>query len=473
MTAPRDAGRPCAGAEEVSARRERERHPHASVGLDKGPRRPRRGPRFTELGVPEAVCGVLGSQGIATAFPIQAAAIPDAMSGRDLLGRGQTGSGKTLAFGLPALTRLGHGGAEPERPRAVCLAPTRELAMQVHDVLSPLAEVMGMRTVLVAGGMSYTPQLRALRRGVDLVVATPGRLVDLMNQQAAALDRVETIILDEADEMADMGFLPEVTRVLDDVPAGAQHLLFSATLDGQVDGLVRRYLKDPAVHGVDAARASVTTMRHEIWAVGARERRDVIAQAVNRPGRTIVFVRTQRDADEAAGRLRGVGIIAGALHGGLPQGMRARVLHAFREGRVPVLVATDVAARGIDVDDVSLVLQADPPHDGKDYLHRAGRTARAGTDGLVVSIVLPRQRRRMDRILREAGVHERVHGVHPGERLAELTGGAVPDGEPISAERYRALITPARRPRRQRGRKGGRRGGSRGGHAHRRGRRER
>ena len=444
-------------------------HPHGAVGRDRPAHRPRRGPRFSELGVPEPLTGVLDAQGITSAFPIQAAAIPDAVAGRDLLGRGQTGSGKTLAFGLPVLTRLGTGGAEPGHPRAVCMAPTRELAMQVHDVLRPLAEAMGMRTVLVAGGMSYTPQLRALRHGVDVVVATPGRLVDLMDQGAARLGRVETVVLDEADEMADMGFVPEVTRILDEVPAGAQHLLFSATLDEQVDGLVHRYLHDPVVHGVDAARASVTTMRHEVWGVSARERRRVIAQAVNRPGRTIVFVRTQRDADETAERLRGAGVMAGALHGGLPQGMRARVLHAFRTGRVPVLVATDVAARGIDVDDVSLVLQADPPHDGKDYLHRAGRTARAGTDGLVASLVLPRQRRRMDRILREAGVHERPHGVHPGERLAELTGGAEPDGEPISAEQYRALIAPPRPARRR----GGRRGGPRRGRPYRGGRRER
>lgn len=409
--------------------------------------------------MPEALVAVLDAQGITTAFPIQAAAIPDAMSGRDLLGRGQTGSGKTLAFGLPALTRLGHGVAAPGHPRAVVLAPTRELAMQVHDVLRPLAEAAGMRTVLVAGGMSYTPQLRALRAGVDVVVATPGRLVDLMEQQAARLDQVETIVLDEADEMADLGFMPEVTRILDDVPSGAQHLLFSATLDEQVDELVRRYLDDPVVHGVDAARASVTTMRHQVWAVSAREKREVIAQAVNRPGRTIVFVRTQRDADETAERLRAAGVTAGALHGGLPQGMRARVLHAFRTGTVPVLVATDVAARGIDVDDVSLVLQADPPHDGKDYLHRAGRTARAGTDGLVASIVLPRQRRRMDRILREAGVQERPRGVRPGERLTELTGGAALGGDPVTAEQYKALIAPQRPARRKGGRKGGRRGG--------------
>ncbi|WP_277065965.1 DEAD/DEAH box helicase, partial [Propionibacterium acidifaciens] len=439
--------------------RPRGEHPHGSVGLDRPAHRPRRGPRFAELGVPEAIVAVLDAQGITTAFPIQAAAIPDAMSGRDLLGRGRTGSGKTLAFGLPALTRLGTGGAAPGHPRVVLLAPTRELAMQVHDVLRPLAGAVGVRTVLVAGGMSYTPQLRALRHGVDVVVATPGRLVDLVERGAARLDRVETVVLDEADEMADMGFVPEVTRILDEVPAGAQHLLFSATLDEQVDGLVHRYLHDPVVHGVDSARASVTTMRHEVWGVSARERRQVIAQAVNRPGRTIVFVRTQRDADETAERLRGAGVMAGALHGGLPQGMRARVLHAFRAGRVPVLVATDVAARGIDVDDVSLVLQADPPHDGKDYLHRAGRTARAGTDGLVASIVLPRQRRRMERILREAGVHERPHGVRPGERLAELTGGAEPDGEPISAERYKALIAPPRPARRQGGRRGVRRGG--------------
>lgn len=410
----------------------------------------RRSEGFAELGVPQLMASLLAGQGIAVPFPIQAATIPDALAGRDVLGRGQTGSGKTLAFGLPTITRL--AAREPSkdsRPGAVLLAPTRELAMQMHDVLRPLAQTMGLSIVLVAGGMSYTPQLRALQRGVDIVVATPGRLIDLIERGAADLSVTEIIVLDEADEMADMGFMPEVTRILDEIPGSAQHLLFSATLDNQVDELVRRYLRNPVEHGVDSAQASVTTMRHELLAVSARERAGIIAQTVNRPGRTIVFVRTQVDADDTADALRHVGIMAGALHGGLPQGLRARVLHAFREGRIPVLVATDVAARGIDVDDVSLVLQADPPHDSKDYLHRAGRTARAGEEGLVISLVTARQRGRMARITREAGVDARPRPAHEGEVLAELTGGTRPEGAPITEEQYRGIVAPPRPPRRQ------------------------
>lgn len=429
-------------------------------------RQQKRRHRFGELGVPEVLVEQLAAEGIESPFPIQQATIPDALAGRDVLGRGQTGSGKTLAYGLPTVMRISEGDkSRSAHPAAVILAPTRELAMQVHDVLRPLAQAMGRSVVLVAGGMSYTPQLRALERGVDIVVATPGRLIDLMERGSAQLDEVRVVVLDEADEMSDLGFMPEVTRILDEIPSQAQHLLFSATLDNQVDELVRRYLHDPVEHGVDSAQASVTTMRHELIAVTARERPGVIAQTVNRPGRTIVFVRTQMDADDAASRLRGVGILAGALHGGLPQGLRARVLHAFREGKISVLVATDVAARGIDVDDVSLVLQADPPHDAKDYLHRAGRTARAGEDGLVISLVLPRQRRRMARITRDAGVDSRPRPMHEGEQLAELTGGTKPEGAAITEEQYRGIVSPPRPPRRRGG--GGRRhyqGGGKGRH---------
>lgn len=415
-------------------------------------RQQKRGLRFGDLGVPDALVEPLAGQGIESAFPIQAATIPDALAGRDVLGRGQTGSGKTLAFGLPSIIRLAaREKSKDSRPGAVMLAPTRELAMQMHDVLRPLAQTMGLSVVLVAGGMSYTPQLRALQRGVDIVVATPGRLIDLIERGSADLGAAEIVVLDEADEMSDMGFMPEVTRILDEIPAQAQHLLFSATLDNQVDEIVRRYLRDPAEHGVDGVQASVTTMRHELFSVSSRERHGIIAQAVNRPGRTIVFVRTQADADETSTELRRVGIMAGALHGGLPQGLRARVLHAFREGRIPVLVATDVAARGIDVDDVSLVLQADPPHDSKDYLHRAGRTARAGEDGLVVTLVLPRQRGRMSRITREAGVDAHPRPVHEGELLAELTGGTRPEGAPVTDEQYRGIVAPPRPARRQGG----------------------
>ena len=455
------AAAPDTGRERGKARDE---HPHGAVRRDdhddrvEPVRRQKGRVRFGELGVPAPIVEELDSQGILTPFPIQQAAIPDALSGRDVLGRGQTGSGKTLAFGIPVITRLAADGPrQGTLPRALLMAPTRELAQQVNDVLFPLAKAMGLSTILVAGGMSYTPQLRALERGVDIVVATPGRLIDLIERGSAQLGEVREVVLDEADEMADMGFMPDVTRILDEIPREAQHLLFSATLDRQVDTIVRRYMHDPVEHGVDSGQASVKTMRHELWTVNARDKAAIIAQAANRPGRTLVFVRTQRDADRTAEELREAGLMAGALHGGLPQGMRARVLYAFRQGRVPVLVATDVAARGIDVDDVSLVLQADPPHDAKDYLHRAGRTARAGEDGLVATLVMPRARGRMARIMRDAGVNERPHPMRPGERLEELTGGTEPQDEPVREEQYRAIIAPPR-PVRKRGggyRKGG------------------
>ncbi len=448
-------GRPDDAPATANRRREsnaRTEHPHGAVRREERDddrvepvRRQKGRTRFSELGVPQPIVEELDSQGILAPFPIQQAAIPDALSGRDVLGRGQTGSGKTLAFGIPVITRLAASGTGHGRqPRALLMAPTRELAQQVNDVLFPLAKAMGLSTILVAGGMSYTPQLRALERGVDIVVATPGRLIDLIERGSAKLGEVQEVVLDEADEMADMGFMPDVTRILDEISREAQHLLFSATLDRQVDTIVRRYMHDPVEHGVDSAKASVTTMRHELWTVNARDKAAIIAQAANRPGRTLVFVRTQRDADRTAEQLRDLGLMAGALHGGLPQGMRARVLYAFRQGRVPVLVATDVAARGIDVDDVSLVLQADPPHDSKDYLHRAGRTARAGEDGLVATLVLPRARGRMARIMRDAGVNERPHPMRPGDRLEELTGGTEPHDEPVREEQYRAIIAPPR-----------------------------
>ena len=428
------------------------------------------GTGFAELGVPNKLVKVLAGNGINAPFPIQAATIPDAMKGSDLLGRGQTGSGKTLAFGLPMITRIVE--APPaDQPRGIVLTPTRELAMQVADVISSLATAMGLRTLLVAGGMPYPPQLRALGRGVDIIVATPGRLIDLMEQDAADLSKVMVSVLDEADQMADMGFMPEVTRILDEVPTDAQHMLFSATLDEDVDRVVQRYLTDPVVHGVDPDRASVTTMSHLLLHVAPHDKLDVIAQAANREGRTIVFVRTQLGADRVARQLRERGVMAGALHGGLTQGARARVMKAFRASDVPVLVATDVAARGIHVDDVSLVLQADIPHDSKDYLHRSGRTARAGEEGVVASVVLPHERKRMARITSQAGVNESPRRAIPGDEwLAKATGGSVPTkGNAIEEEAYQALIAPRPTPRKKRPdfggrprRFGGHRGGGRG-----------
>ena len=403
---------------------------------------------FADLGVPQELVAGLAEQGIAHPFPIQSATIPDALAGRDLLGRGQTGSGKTLAFALPMLARLMRARRRGKAPRGLVLSPTRELAAQIADVIAPLARYAGLHSVLVAGGMSYTPQLKALSRGVDIVIATPGRLIDLLDRGAVDLSQIEVSVLDEADEMCDMGFLPEVTAIWDEVPAESQHLLFSATLDDQVAGLAERYLREPIEHGVDPALATVQTMDHQIWIVHPLDKLEVLTALTSRAGRTLVFVRTQAEADRIAGTLRSRGVLAGSLHGGLRQGARTRVLEAFKRGDLPVLVATDVAARGIHVDDVSVVVQADPPHDAKDYLHRAGRTARAGEKGRVISLAAPRQRRRMAQIAEKVGVRVEQRRLRPGdEELDELiseSGGGQPTGAPVSDDRYEALLRPAR-----------------------------
>ncbi|WP_460743997.1 DEAD/DEAH box helicase [Mariniluteicoccus endophyticus] len=416
---------------------------------------------FAELGLPKSLVGALDQQGITSPFPIQAATIPDALTGRDVLGRGQTGSGKTLGFGLPLLARLsanGPGQGAGRAPRAVILVPTRELALQVADVVSPLAKVVGLSVTLICGGMAFGPQLKAFDRGVDVVVATPGRLIDLMEQGAANLSEVEITVLDEADHMADLGFLPAVTTILDAVPAEGQRLLFSATLDRGIDRIVKQYLHDPVIHEVDSDRASVETMEHRVLHVLPHDKNAMTAAIANREGRTVVFVRTQRGADRIAGQLRDAGVMAGALHGGLTQGARARILNAFKEGTVPVLVATDVAARGIHVDEVSLVLQVDPPMGPKDYLHRAGRTARAGGTGVVASIVLPHQRREMQRLTKQAGVAADPIEIRPSDdRLFDLTGARTPEAEAISEAEYAAVIAPPK-PQRKARPQGGRGG---------------
>ena len=399
---------------------------------------------FGALGLPPSLVEQVAQAGIITPFPIQVATIPNALAGRDVLGRAQTGSGKTLAFGLPMITTLSGAPAEYARPpRGLVLAPTRELAMQVTDVLAPLARSEHLSVVLVAGGMSYTPQLRALQKGVDIVVATPGRLIDLMEQGAVDLGSIAITVLDEADHMADLGFMPAVTQILDAVPSDGQRLLFSATLDGAVDQLVTRYLTDPVTSEVDSARASVTTMAHHVVHVAPKDKARVTAEIAGRPGRTLIFVRTQLGADRVAEQLRAAGVLAGALHGGLAQGARTRILAAFRDGSLPALVATDVAARGIHVDDVGLVLQVDPPNGGKDYLHRAGRTARAGGTGQVVTLVLPHQRREVSRLLASAGVRGgEVPGTPGDPRLATVTGARPVDASPVSEADYLRLIAP-------------------------------
>jgi len=402
------------------------------------------GPSFADLGLPAELVRVLNREGLTTPFEIQAATIPDALAGKDVLGRGQTGSGKTLAFGLPVLTRVAKGGrALPHHPKALILVPTRELAMQVADALMPLGRSVGVFLKTAVGGVPYDRQMDALRRGVEVIVATPGRLGDLIERGACSLDSVEVTVLDEADQMADMGFLPEVTELLAKTPAGTQRLLFSATLDGDVDALVRRFMTDPVTHSTDPSEASVSTMDHHLLLIPPHDKFPITASIANRGGKTIVFARTQMGVDRLVEQLAAVGVRAGALHGGKTQRVRTRTLSEFKEGRTNVLVATDVAARGIHVDGISLVVHVDPPKDPKDYLHRAGRTARAGESGAVVTLVLPKQRRTTQAMLGKAGVYPTETRVRLGdEQLAEITGAREPSGVPVP---------PEPEPRRERG----------------------
>ncbi|MFI8284915.1 DEAD/DEAH box helicase [Streptomyces albidoflavus] len=384
------------------------------------------GVTFASLGLPEGVVRKLAQNGVTKPFPIQAATIPDALAGKDILGRGRTGSGKTLSFGLPLLATLAGGHTEKKKPRGVILTPTRELAMQVADALQPYGDVLGLRMKVVCGGTSMGNQIYALERGVDILVATPGRLRDIINRGACSLENIEIAILDEADQMSDLGFMPEVTELLDQVPEGGQRMLFSATMENEISSLVKRYLKNPVSHEVDAAQGAVTTMSHHILIVKPRDKAPVTGAIAARKGRTIIFVRTQLGADRVAEQLRESGVKADALHGGMTQGARTRTLADFKDGHVNVLVATDVAARGIHVDGIDLVLNVDPAGDHKDYLHRSGRTARAGRSGTVVSLSLPHQRRQIFRLMEDAGVDATRHivggsGVFDPE-VAEITG---------------------------------------------------
>ncbi|MFF7641470.1 DEAD/DEAH box helicase [Streptomyces canus] len=381
---------------------------------------------FASLGLPEGVVRKLAQNGVTTPFPIQAATIPDALAGKDILGRGRTGSGKTLSFGLPTLARLSGGRTEKHRPRAVILTPTRELAMQVADALQPYGDQLGLKMKVVCGGTSMSNQIYALERGVDVLVATPGRLRDLINRGACSLQDIEVAVIDEADQMSDLGFLPEVTELLDQVPAGGQRMLFSATMENEISTLVKRYLSNPVTHEVDSAQGNVTTMSHHILIVKPKDKAPVTAAIASRKGRTIIFVRTQLGADRIAEQLRESGVKADALHGGMTQGARTRTLADFKDGYVNALVATDVAARGIHVDGIDLVLNVDPAGDHKDYLHRAGRTARAGRTGTVVSLSLPHQRRQIFRLMEDAGVDAGRHIINSGTafepEVAEITG---------------------------------------------------
>lgn len=372
----------------------------------------------------------LAERGLTEAFPIQAATIPDALSGRDVLGRAQTGSGKTLAFGLPLLA-MQDGPARPLHPRGLVLVPTRELATQVTEALKTPAKALDRYVREIVGGTSFDRQAAALRRGVDVLVATPGRLNDHVRQGTCVLSEVERVTLDEADQMADMGFLPQVRQLLNLVPERGQRMLFSATLDGDVDKLVRQYMTDPSVHSLAPATASVHTMDHHQLIVSADEKQDVLARIGSRDGRTIMFVRTKHHADRVAKKLRAAGAPANALHGGKAQNARSRILDEFRDSAAGTLVATNVAARGIHVDGVSLVVHVEPPADAKDYLHRAGRTARAGESGTVVTLVTPDQKSAFRTMVRKADVTVETCEVSPeSSALVQLTGAREPSGVP-------------------------------------------
>src|SRR3954449_222356 len=392
--------------------------------LDTTPAQPE-GPTFAQLGLPQQLVTALEQRDIRHPFAIQASALPDALAGRDVLGKAATGSGKTLAFGLPLLARLGENvGRGRRNPRGLVLVPTRELAQQVHDHLAPLGQSIGVQLATVYGGASMYRQIQQLRRGVDVLIATPGRLQDLINQGEATLAEAVVSVIDEADFMSDLGFLPVVKELLDQTRPDAQRLLFSATLDGEVDTLVRRYLKDPARHEVVRPADSTPPAEHLAYSVSFPDKLKVAEQMASRPGRTIVFVRTQHGADRLAGNLQAIGVKAEAIHGGLPQSARRRALEAFTDARSPVLVATDVAARGIHVDDVSLVLHYDPPADHKTYLHRSGRTARAGAAGVVVSLLLPDQVGQAKRRFRQAKLDPQVTRIRPGDAaIADLVAG--------------------------------------------------
>ncbi|WP_458689484.1 DEAD/DEAH box helicase [Nocardia tengchongensis] len=413
-----------------------------------------------------------------SAFPIQAAVIPDILAGRDVLGRAATGSGKTLAFGLPMLVRLFGAPSVPKRPRGLILAPTRELAIQIEAALDEPALSLGLRLATAVGGLPIKKQEERLARGVDVVIATPGRLTDLLGRKAVQLADIRVVTVDEADHMAELGFLPQLTALLNKVPGDAQQLLFSATLDESIDGLVQKYLRQPATHaiatavvaagagtaataansdapstgaatesGADAASADSLggdtsrlgkvaagpDIAHYALHVRRPDKRAVVSEIAARQGRTLLFVRTQHGADKLARKLREIGIGAVALHGGKAQNQRNRMLSAFADGTAPVLVATDVAARGLHIDDVSLVVHVDPPADPKDYLHRTGRTARAGASGTVVTIVTPDDREEAARLAERASVTLTDVEVRPGDRtLTEITGARRPSGRPIA-----------------------------------------
>ncbi len=408
---------------------------------------------FSSLGVPAGITSALATLDITEPFPIQVKTLPDTLAGRDVLGRGQTGSGKTLAFAIPLVTRLA-GDADDDgarrrasgsrKPRGLVLAPTRELATQIDRTVAPLAEALGLRTTVIFGGVSQTRQEKALAAGVDIVIACPGRLEDLMKQGIVSLDQVSISVLDEADHMADLGFLPVVRRILDATPAGGQRLLFSATLDNGVDKLVNRYMQKPVTHSVDAPQAAVTTMEHHVFLAKDKDAKKLlINDLASGAGKRVLFTRTKHAAKKLAKVLTANGIPAVDLHGNLSQNARDRNLAEFSSGEVRVLVATDVAARGVHVDEVELVIHVDPPAEHKAYLHRSGRTARAGAEGTVVTLVLPEERSEVQKLLRAAGVKAPFTPVAPGSaEILDFVGEQAEAVDPAS----RAAVVAAKAP---------------------------
>ena len=424
---------------------------------------------FEALGVPALLSSVLVDRGITTPTPIQAATLPDSLAGRDVLGRGRTGSGKTYAFLLPLVARLAGGTpATARRPRALVLAPTRELVGQIHTALHPLAAAAGLTTVTVFGGVGQNPQVTGLRSGADIVLACPGRLEDLIGQGHCDLGSIEVTVLDEADHMADMGFLPAVRRLLDRTPRGSQRLLFSATLDKAIDVLVRRFLVDPVTHEADSVQAPVSSMAHHVLHLQREQRVPVLVELTSAPGRTVVFTRTKHGAKALARQLNKQGVPSVELHGNLSQNARTRNMDAFHAGHASTLVATDIAARGIHVDDVSLVVHADPPVEHKAYLHRSGRTARAGAAGTVVTLMTDDQVRDVRTLARQAGIkplttripgpgHPILAELAPGER-ALVPGGYAPAPAATTdrpADASGGAGAGRSRNRRRRGRSGG------------------
>jgi superfamily II DNA/RNA helicase len=420
-----------------------------------GPRRPRRSDRpvsdagqvaptphstpaplpadttFAQLGVPASTVATLAAQGIDQPFPIQIATLPDTLAGRDVLGRGRTGSGKTLAFSIPLVARLTGGTRRSRQPRALVLVPTRELANQVLAVIEPLARAARLSSAVVFGGVGQNPQVKALSHGVDVLIACPGRLEDLVGQGFCDLSGVEITVLDEADHMADLGFLPGVKRLLDRTPSGGQRMLFSATLDNGVDVVVKRYLHNPVTHSVDPAVSQVSTMTHHVFSVSSGDKPAVVHELASGQERSLLFMRTKHTAKRLAKQLTAAGIPAVELHGNLSQGARERNLAAFTDGSTKVLVATDIAARGIHVDDIALVIHVDPPTEHKAYLHRSGRTARAGAGGTVITLALPEQAGDVRTLARQAGIRPTTVTVRPGSpEIVALAGPPAPYVKP-------------------------------------------